>query len=297
VADVQVENGYSRIANEILEHMARIKLSPTQYRILFVVWRYTYGFNRKEHELALSFMANATGCDKRQLQRELKGLADRNIIIQKIVNGVSRTLSFNKNHEEWIGKIAIGEIDNGETTNGGIDNGNYDNGSFTNDGEIVNPSIGESVEGSIGETDNQEIQSLNTSLKTVVVVLDEKAIHQISNEIEQYFCQRRGKGLQVNIDDYKIIKEMVANKIPLDFIKKSIDKSFDEFKPKHVRDEIRTFSFCAPRCYDDWAKNLEKLKPTPIGGDFDGKQGDPRGPTSSTISGSNSLSSRFTKTE
>jgi phage replication O-like protein O len=53
VADL--DNGYTRIANEILEAMAKIKLSPTQYRILFVVWRYTYGFQRKEHKLSLTF--------------------------------------------------------------------------------------------------------------------------------------------------------------------------------------------------------------------------------------------------
>jgi phage replication O-like protein O len=136
----QKENGFTPIANEILENMAKIKLSPTQYRILFVVWRYTYGFNRKEHELSLSFLSTATGCDKRQLQRELKGLEERKVIIQSIKTGAYRKIKFNKHHKQWVGEIAIGETSIGE-----IDNG-----------ESVNTTIGETVNTSIGEIDNQE---------------------------------------------------------------------------------------------------------------------------------------------
>jgi phage replication O-like protein O len=148
MADVQLENGYCRIANEILERMAKIRLSPMQYRLLFVIWRYTYGFNRIEHDLSLSFLAEATGCDKRQIQRELKGLEERKIINQRIINGVARFISFNKNYDEWeqsIGETTIGEMTIGESTN---------------------PTIGETTNSTIGEITNQEKQSLKTSLKT-----------------------------------------------------------------------------------------------------------------------------------
>jgi hypothetical protein len=39
-----------------------------------VVWRYTYGFNRKQHELSQNFIAEATGLHKKQIQRELNNL-------------------------------------------------------------------------------------------------------------------------------------------------------------------------------------------------------------------------------
>lgn len=136
MVDVQLENGYTKIANEILEEIAKIKLSPTQYRILFIIWRYTYGFNRKWHEMSLSFLSKATGCDSRQIQRELKRLEERRVILQKIKSGSYRKISFNKNHDEWVGKTAIGEIDNGETDN---------------------RANGETTNRTIGEIDNQEI--------------------------------------------------------------------------------------------------------------------------------------------
>lgn len=120
MANVQLENGYTKIANEILEEIAKIKLSPTQYRILFIIWRYTYGFNRKWHDMSLSFLSKATGCDSRQIQRELKRLEERRVILPKIKSGSYRKISFNKNHDEWVGKTDIGEIDNG--TIGQIDN-------------------------------------------------------------------------------------------------------------------------------------------------------------------------------
>lgn len=138
MANPQLENGYTRIANEILDAMARIKLSPTQYRILFVVWRYTYGFQRKIHELSLTFISEATGCDLRLIQRELKKLIELKVLIARQDKGKPREIGFNKRIREWKidnNCLAIGEIDNGETDN-------------TTIGEIDN--------GTIGEIDNQE---------------------------------------------------------------------------------------------------------------------------------------------
>lgn len=141
MADVQLEHGYTRVANEILEHMARIKLSPTQYRLLFLVWRYTYGFKRKEHDLSLSFLNEGTGCDKRQIQRELKGLEDKKIIFQNIKHGSYRKVSFNKDFSQWetVGEIAIGET--------------------------VNTAIGETVNTTVGETVNKERKYLKKNIK------------------------------------------------------------------------------------------------------------------------------------
>ena len=155
--DVQTENGFTAIAHVILEELAKIKLSPTQYRIILVIWRYTYGFRRKEHEFSLAFLSTATGCDKRQIQRELKGLVDRAIIVQKVVAGKVRKISFNKHYTQWINKSTIGEIDNGETDNGEIDNG-----------ETVNSAIGEIDNSAIGEIDNQE-RNIKTNIKEIYI--------------------------------------------------------------------------------------------------------------------------------
>ncbi len=104
LADVQLEHGYTRIANDILEHMAMIKLSPTQYRLLFVVWRYTYGFRRKDHDLSLTFLSNATGAHKQRVKQDLDKLIEMKILVvtEDSTYSKSRKIAFNKNYDTWI---------------------------------------------------------------------------------------------------------------------------------------------------------------------------------------------------
>ena len=206
MADVQLEHGFTKIADEILEQMARIKLSPTQYRILFIVWRFTYGFSRKEHDLTLGFISKATGCDKRQLQRELKGLENRKIIFQKVENGKGRKISFNKNHDEWIGKTAIGEKTVGETDNG----------------EIVNGSIGEIDNGAIGETDNQDIHSFINNIKNNTTTKEPYLI------LLETFCELHNKfEYHLKRNEREAMRKMVSSEIPLDFVIESMKLVYD----------------------------------------------------------------------
>lgn len=99
----QLEDGFTRIANEILERAARHRLNGTQFRILLVVWRHTYGWGRKEAELSLSFLAAAIGASRSQVDRELTALIERNVL--EVVgggNGKPRLLRFNKDFRSWL---------------------------------------------------------------------------------------------------------------------------------------------------------------------------------------------------
>lgn len=102
MASPQTKNGYTRIANEILENIAKIDLNGTQLRIVMVIWRYTYGFRRKEYEFTLTFLASALDTVKSHIGRELSILIERKIIsVVGIGQKRGRVLSFNKNYEEW----------------------------------------------------------------------------------------------------------------------------------------------------------------------------------------------------
>jgi phage replication O-like protein O len=103
LADVQLENGYTKIANEILERLALTKLSPTQFRLILVIWRYTYGYNRKDHAMSLSFLSEATGVHKQRVKQELDELIEKNIIIVTEEGTFSkpRKLAFNKDYDTW----------------------------------------------------------------------------------------------------------------------------------------------------------------------------------------------------
>jgi phage replication O-like protein O len=237
IANPQKENGYTSIANEILEQIAKIKLSPTQYRIIFIVWRYTYGFNRKEHELSLSFLSTATGCDKRQLQRELKSLEEKKVIDQVIKSGAYRKVSFNKNYEEWVGETTIGEIDIGE-----IDNG-----------EIINTTIGEIVNTTVGEIDNQEINNLNKNLKKDIYILSqqEQELITVLEAVKKYPLDR-----EKEIDMYKRLQDRYPTLNIIAVVKEWTISKLD--KPLKAKDSPRSQinTWCSNAI--EWGKNLKE---------------------------------------
>lgn len=102
MANPQLHNGHTRIANEILNEIMKVNLNGTQFRLVLAIWRYTYGFQRKTNEMSISFLSNLIDANKTQTNRELTALIDRKIIIG-IGTGKkgARILGFNKNHKEW----------------------------------------------------------------------------------------------------------------------------------------------------------------------------------------------------
>lgn len=106
MARPQLEGGYTRIANEILEQVMKVTLNGTQHRILLAVWRFTYGFQRKEHTMSIRFIASLINASRSQVGRELDVLIERNIL--KAVGGgprKTRVISFNKRYDEWTSSI------------------------------------------------------------------------------------------------------------------------------------------------------------------------------------------------
>ncbi len=105
MANVQIDNGeYTRIANILLEKTARLHLNGTQYSIILTVWRYTYGFQRCEHDLSITFISNATSVSTRAIKKELKNLIDRNVLLvaKESTKANSRVLKFNKDYDTWL---------------------------------------------------------------------------------------------------------------------------------------------------------------------------------------------------
>jgi phage replication O-like protein O len=144
LADVQLENGYTKIANKILEHLALTKLSPTQFRLILVIWRYTYGFNRKDHEMSLSFLAKATGIHKQRIKQELDKLIENNIVIvtEEGSFSKSRKLAFNKDYDTWCLQSAKDSTVS----------------------EIADTTVSKNADSTVSETAYQEINNINKNL-------------------------------------------------------------------------------------------------------------------------------------
>jgi phage replication O-like protein O len=96
MANPQLENGYFRIANELAEALMRTNLSAYQGRILWAIFRKTYGFNKKEDWLSNSQLVELTGLWKQHIYRTLKELVGRNLVTKR-----GYKIAFNKDYQQW----------------------------------------------------------------------------------------------------------------------------------------------------------------------------------------------------
>ncbi len=102
MANPQLQNGYTRIANELLEAVCRLNISGNELRILLFIVRRTYGFNKSSTNISLTEISEATGVRKNHVSRALKKLSDLKIIKRQTFSGTkSQSISIVKNYEEW----------------------------------------------------------------------------------------------------------------------------------------------------------------------------------------------------
>ena len=96
----QIENGYTKIANELLDALCKTKMPGTSRQIFNVILRRTYGFNRKKDSISLSQFSEMTGIERRNCLRTIKYLESMNIIKVDNKNFVSE-YAINKDYKNW----------------------------------------------------------------------------------------------------------------------------------------------------------------------------------------------------
>jgi len=96
----QLEDGFTRIANEILDALMRTKFSANQSRMIWCVIRKTYGYGKKDDWIALSQFEALTGITRPHICRALVELEMRNVIA-RIGKGGMTKVRFNKRYTEW----------------------------------------------------------------------------------------------------------------------------------------------------------------------------------------------------
>lgn len=103
MASPQLGNGYTEVAHEIIEQVARHSFTGSQFAIIMIIWRFTYGFHRKDHEFSVSFLEIKTKLNEKTVRRELAELIDLKVIVvtKEATHTESRRLSFNKNYDAW----------------------------------------------------------------------------------------------------------------------------------------------------------------------------------------------------
>lgn len=95
-ASPQCENGYTRLANEIIEALMRTNLSAYQSRILWAIWRRTYGYHKTQDWIANRQLVEMTGIKKPHVSRTVSELIMRNMVTQ-----AGNKVGFNKDYTRW----------------------------------------------------------------------------------------------------------------------------------------------------------------------------------------------------
>lgn len=123
MASPQLENGYLKIANEIIDALISNRISGQEYQVVLFVIRKTYGFNKKEDYISMGQIAIATGMNRPLVCRILKKLTQKRIIgvtqkdntvTQKYNRGIN-CLYFSKDYDNWNvlhKKITVTQKDN-----------------------------------------------------------------------------------------------------------------------------------------------------------------------------------------
>jgi len=108
----QIEDGYTRIANESLEALCRVNLSAYAWRTLLALIRKLYGFQKKEDFISVSQFQKLTGLKRQHQSRALKELEDKKIIT-RIGDGFINKYAFQKDYLKW--KTITYKGDNNQT--------------------------------------------------------------------------------------------------------------------------------------------------------------------------------------
>lgn len=95
----QVEDGYTRIANELLEAISNSHAFPVtlrQLRVVLAVIRKTYGFNKKSDRISDSQLAAETGLSRQNVNK-----AKRELLAMGVLFMYGHKLGINKHADQW----------------------------------------------------------------------------------------------------------------------------------------------------------------------------------------------------
>jgi phage replication O-like protein O len=102
MANPQKENGYTPIANEIMDALISADISGQEFKIALLIIRKTYGFNKNEDAVSLSQMESATGMIRVRCSQVVNRLQLMKIItVTENINGIGKKYKFNKNFDSW----------------------------------------------------------------------------------------------------------------------------------------------------------------------------------------------------
>lgn len=96
----EIDDGHTKIANELLDAILCHDFSKRQLKIIFYIIRKTYGWNKSEDDISRSQIVDATGLKNPHVTTTIQELLEMNVIIVGTGNHAKR-YKINKYYDTW----------------------------------------------------------------------------------------------------------------------------------------------------------------------------------------------------
>lgn len=107
MANPQKENGYTPIANEILEKLVNTSLLGAEFQVLLFIIRKTYGYHKKQDRISFTQFEKATGLSRQTINKTIKNLISKGMIVKIYLPENNLGYTFIKDHEKWVVKTHL----------------------------------------------------------------------------------------------------------------------------------------------------------------------------------------------
>ena len=118
---VQGEERYTRVSHSILEALALANLGKRHYKVLLVLMRQTYGYDKASDEISLTQFHTKTGVLPPNVSGAIEELVDMRVVL-KTAGKHAASLAINKDVSQWQGnaKVDLSKVRGYQNDNTGV---------------------------------------------------------------------------------------------------------------------------------------------------------------------------------
>lgn len=198
MANPQKENGFTQIANEILENLVKIPLLGSEFQVLYFIIRKTYGFHKKSDQISLTQFEIGTGLSRPTVVKTLKNLMSRNMVVKIYLPDGNIGYTFIKDHEKWVVKTHLLVKGKWETSKDVLTSGSKDVLTETSKDVLTHKRKKESIKDNTKETgvsvvlgEFKNVKLTNDEITNLEEKMGKERVRELTEELSTYMASKK----------------------------------------------------------------------------------------------------------